>query len=122
MDTLRDDERVCQKYCKCIHRAQNDGHGHKQQQRYGVHGMAHDAVHPRIHHRLVFLHLNRSAKEGVLAKHFRIQQVRNQEGNCTADMGIIFIEMLGELSKIGERLANISERTPEIQKHYIDLN
>ena len=46
---------------------------------------------------------------------------RLREGNCSADMGIIFIEMLGEMSKIGERLANISERTPEIQKHYVGL-
>ena len=35
--------------------------------------------------------------------------------------GIIFIKMLGELEKIGAHLENIAERTPEIQKHYIEL-
>ena len=67
--------------------------------------------------------LKEEEKVAKLADRFEIDHInRLREGNCTANMGIIFIEMLGELSKIGERLANISERTPEIQKHYIDLN
>ena len=67
--------------------------------------------------------LKEEEKVAKLADRYEIDHInRLREGNCTADMGIIFIEMLGELSKIGERLANISERTPEIQKHYIDLN
>ena len=67
--------------------------------------------------------LKEEEKVAKLADQFEIDHInRLREGNCTANMGIIFIEMLGELSKIGERLANISERTPEIQKHYIDLN
>ncbi len=43
------------------------------------------------------------------------------KGNCTPNNGIIFIEMLGELAKIGDRLSNIAERAPEIQKHYVEL-
>lgn len=67
--------------------------------------------------------LKEEEKVAKLADQFEIDHInRLRDGNCTANMGIIFIEMLGELSKIGERLANISERTPEIQKHYIDLN
>ena len=36
-------------------------------------------------------------------------------------VGIIFIEMLAELEKIGDNLSNIAERTPQIQEHYFDL-
>ena len=46
---------------------------------------------------------------------------RLRKGNCLMANGIIFIEMLGELEKIGAHLENIAERTPEIQKHYIEL-
>ena len=46
---------------------------------------------------------------------------RLRKGNCTMANGVIFIEMLGELAKIGDHLSNIAERTPEIQKHYVKL-
>ncbi len=46
---------------------------------------------------------------------------RLRKGNCTMNNGVLFIEMLGELAKIGDHLSNIAERTPEIQKHYIKL-
>lgn len=46
---------------------------------------------------------------------------RLRKGNCTMANGVIFIEMLGELAKIGDHLSNIAERTPEIQKHYVNL-
>lgn len=46
---------------------------------------------------------------------------RLQKGQCTLDAGIIFIEMVGEMEKVGDHLANIAERTPEIQKHYIKI-
>ena len=46
---------------------------------------------------------------------------RLQSGQCTLDAGIIFIEMVGEMEKVGDHLANIAERTPEIQKHYIKI-
>ena len=66
--------------------------------------------------------LKEEEKVNKLADIYENEHIKRlREGNCSADMGIIFIEMLGELSKIGDRLGNISERTPEIQKHYIDL-
>ena len=66
--------------------------------------------------------LKEEAKVAKLAEEFENDHIKRlREGNCSADMGIIFIEMLGELNKIGDRLGNISERTPEIQKHYIGL-
>ena len=66
--------------------------------------------------------LKEEEKVAKLAENYEDEHIKRlREGNCSADMGIIFIEMLGELSKIGERLANISERTPEIQKHYVHL-
>lgn len=46
---------------------------------------------------------------------------RLRKGSCTITNGMIFIEMLGELAKIGDHLSNIAERTPEIQKHYVNL-
>jgi len=46
---------------------------------------------------------------------------RLRKGKCQLANAVIFIEMLGEMTKIGERLSNIAERTPEIQKHYIEL-
>ena len=46
---------------------------------------------------------------------------RLRKGNCPLVNSVIFIEMLGELAKIGDHLCNIAERTPEIQKHYIKL-
>ena len=46
---------------------------------------------------------------------------RLRKGKCQLANAVIFIEMLGEMTKIGERLTNIAERTPEIQKHYIEL-
>ncbi|MCP3968380.1 MAG: Na/Pi cotransporter family protein [Lentisphaerae bacterium] len=47
---------------------------------------------------------------------------RLRQGKCNAVAGIVFIEMLAELEKIGDHLSNIAERAPEIQKHYISLN
>ena len=67
--------------------------------------------------------LKEEEKVAKLADLYETKHIKRlRDGNCTADIGIIFIEMLGELNKIGDRLANISERTPEIQKHYIDLS
>ena len=47
---------------------------------------------------------------------------RLNSGSCKVDAGIIFIEMVSELEKIGDHFANISERTPKIQKHHVELN
>jgi Na/Pi-cotransporter len=41
---------------------------------------------------------------------------------CKVDAGIIFIEMVAELEKIGDHFANIAERTSKIQKHHVELN
>ena len=46
---------------------------------------------------------------------------RLRKGSCNLAISVIFIEMLGELEKLGDHLSNIAERTPEIQKHYIKL-
>jgi len=40
---------------------------------------------------------------------------RLRRGECAAPAGVIYIEMLGELEKIGDRLTNIAERTPPIR-------
>ena len=47
---------------------------------------------------------------------------RLSRGKCDPVVGIIFIEMLGELEKIGDNLSNIAERTPQIQEHYFKLS
>ena len=46
---------------------------------------------------------------------------RLRKGSCTAACGVVYIELLGEIVKIADRLANIAERTPEIRKHYVRL-
>ncbi len=46
---------------------------------------------------------------------------RLSKGKCDPVVGIIFIEMLAELEKIGDHLSNIAERTPAIQEHYFKL-
>ena len=46
---------------------------------------------------------------------------RLNEGKCKVDSGIIFLEMVGELEKIGDHFENIAERTPTIQKHHLEL-
>jgi len=48
-----------------------------------------------------------------------IERLRN--GECSAPIGVIYIEMLGELEKIGDRLSNIAERTPRIQQGFVKL-
>ena len=46
---------------------------------------------------------------------------RLSEGKCNAVMGVIFIEMLAEMEKIGDHLSNIAERAPQIQSQYVSL-
>ena len=46
---------------------------------------------------------------------------RRNTGKCAVDASVIFIEMLWELERIGDHLANIAARAPEIQKHYVAL-
>ena len=58
----------------------------------------------------------------ALADRFESEHIeRLRKGSCSAVCGVIFIEMLGEMVKIAERLSNIAERTPEIRAHYVNL-
>ena len=58
----------------------------------------------------------------ILADEFEAEHIeRLRKGSCTAASGVIFIELLGEIVKIADRLANIAERSPEIRKHYVNL-
>ena len=43
------------------------------------------------------------------------------KGKCHPVPGIIFLEIVSELEKIGDGLANIAERAPEIQKHHLNI-
>ena len=46
---------------------------------------------------------------------------RLTEGKCSVTTGVIFIEMLSELERIGSKFANIAERAAEIQEHHVVL-
>ncbi len=57
-----------------------------------------------------------------MADQFESEHIdRLRDGRCSAATGVIYIEMLGEITKIGARLANIADRTPQIEKHYVKL-
>lgn len=43
------------------------------------------------------------------------------KGKCHPIPGIIFLELVSELEKIGDGFANIAERAPEIQKHHLNI-
>ena len=47
---------------------------------------------------------------------------RLKDGGCEAMIGIIFIEILSELEKIGDHLSNIAERASKMRKHHVNLN
>ena len=47
---------------------------------------------------------------------------RLKEGKCDAVVGIIYIEILSELEKIGDHLSNIAERAVDMRKHHVELN
>jgi Na/Pi-cotransporter len=58
----------------------------------------------------------------TLADHLEESHVKRlQEGECNPVAGIIFIEMISELERIGDHLSNIAERAPHIQKHHVQL-
>ena len=46
---------------------------------------------------------------------------RLSKGKCNVISGIIFLEIVTELEKIGDHLANISDRAKNIQKHHLEL-
>ena len=47
---------------------------------------------------------------------------RLTNGHCSVIQGIIFIEMLTELERIGSKFSNIAERSTEMQQHNIVFN
>ena len=56
----------------------------------------------------------------ALAKQYEQEHIqRRNEGQCPVDANVVFIEMLWELEQIGDQLANIAQRAPEIQKHHV---
>ena len=46
---------------------------------------------------------------------------RLKKGKCKVRAGIVYIELLTEFSRISNRLTNITERMPKIQRHYLKL-
>ena len=46
---------------------------------------------------------------------------RRDAGKCAVETNVIFVEMLWELEKLGDHLANIAMRTPRIQEHYVEM-
>lgn len=42
-------------------------------------------------------------------------------GLCDTIVGVIYIELIGELEKVADHLTNIAERARAIQKHYINI-
>ena len=57
-----------------------------------------------------------------LADRLEINHVsRLNDGKCKVDVGIIFLETVSNLEKIGDHLGNIAERTSKIQKHHLEL-
>jgi Na+/phosphate symporter len=46
---------------------------------------------------------------------------RRDSGKCAVETNVIFVEMLWELEKLGDHLANIAMRTPKIQEHYVEM-
>ena len=66
--------------------------------------------------------LKSERKINKLTREFEQENIdRLRKGSCTLANSVIYIELLGELEKLGDHLSNIAERTPEIQKHYINL-
>ncbi len=46
---------------------------------------------------------------------------RLMSGECSVVTGVIFIEMLSELERLGSKFSNIAERTAQIQEHHVIL-
>ena len=73
-------------------------------------------------HKPVKSALKDERKVNKLADKFESDHIeRLRKGECSAPLGVIYIEMLGELEKIGDRLSNIAERTPQIQNGFVKL-
>ena len=58
-----------------------------------------------------------------LARQYEKDHVKRRDaGKCAVESNVIFVEMLWELEKLGDHLANIAMRTPKIQEHYVEMN
>ncbi len=44
---------------------------------------------------------------------------RLSQGECQPQVGVLFIELLGELERVGDHLTNIAERAVKIQEHFL---
>lgn len=60
--------------------------------------------------------INRLASE-LEANHIE----RLRAGHCDAIVGVIYIELIGEIEKAADHLTNIAERAKSIQSHYLDF-
>ena len=57
-----------------------------------------------------------------LARQYENDHVKRRDaGKCAVETNVIFVEMLWELEKLGDHLANIAMRTPKIQEHYVEM-
>ncbi len=67
--------------------------------------------------------LENEKKIDLLAKEYEKNHiVRMKKGRCKVRAGVVYIEILAELEKIGDHLENIAERTPELLKHQADMD
>ena len=57
-----------------------------------------------------------------LTRQYEKEHVKRRDaGKCAVETNVIFVEMLWELEKLGDHLANIAMRTPKIQEHYVEM-
>ena len=57
-----------------------------------------------------------------LARQYENDHVKRRDaGKCAVETNVIFVEMMWELEKLGDHLANIAMRTPKIQEHYVEM-
>ena len=77
-----------------------------------------EAVNEEISNRV----MENEQEINMLTKRYEQSHIeRRNSGKCAVEASVIFIEMLWELERIGDHLANIAVRAPEIQKHYFAL-
>ena len=66
--------------------------------------------------------LEKEREINQLARQYENEHVKRRDaGKCAVETNVIFVEMLWELEKLGDHLANIAMRTPKIQEHYVEM-
>ena len=66
--------------------------------------------------------LEKEREINKLARQYEKDHVQRRDaGKCAVETNVIFVEMLWELEKLGDHLANIAMRTPKIQEHYVEM-